>query len=755
MLRLTAFELRKIWGKPSFILALCMLLFVNLFLLWYVNLPGEASPPLSAYKAFGSDIAAMDDAEKADYIRSLKKQIDGVAFVQSIQSMQAMGTEMGTALARQEMDANPGLFDAYYGLYQSGNYLTYTDSLTKESALIDTLCNECTKVSGYADYLSSVQRRRDDLTGISIFGGSDTFSTRNIRKSAADYEGLENTVISWQPSKGLTAAMESGITDVLLFLGLFLFTGSLIREEKEKGLFFITRATKNGMAVSVCAKLGALFLHCLAATVLMLGGNLLFCAAAAGLGDLTVSIQSIAPYMESSLRISVLQYIGLSALTKSLTLFSFGAFLTAVSLCAGKSFVPYLSGLAVLALSWAAWAVIPGNSPLSGIKYLNPISLVETGQLYGGYLNLNLGGYPISRLTLSWLMIGIQTAGMTAACLLCFPRRKSLEVKNARIPLPVRFRPHGNLLRHEAYKLLIMNRGLLVLAFFAALLGCHGLSREYRPSAQELYYQRLMLRLEGSLDGQKEDLLLSEQARFAEAFRQMEEIDALAAAGALDAASADAMKLEWESALSLYPAFQRAWQQYVRIQERGGGFVYDTGFLYLFGTMDDSFLINLLLISVCMVLAFHNAISMEYSKNAWLLLGTSKGGWRTVLAKKVLICLLCAAGITVLPWAFRGIRISETFPMRGLLNSIQDIPAFADFGLNIPTACFIFLVVLTQVLSVITVTLIVLALSLWRKNDMQALFFGFFLLVVPLVLKMMGFDFAGWISVYPLYACTG
>ena len=48
MLRLIPFELSKIWRKRSFLLSICVLLSVHLFLLWYTTLPKENRAPLSA-----------------------------------------------------------------------------------------------------------------------------------------------------------------------------------------------------------------------------------------------------------------------------------------------------------------------------------------------------------------------------------------------------------------------------------------------------------------------------------------------------------------------------------------------------------------------------------------------------------------------------------------------------------------------------------------------------------------------------------
>lgn len=757
MMRLTMYELSKIWRKKSFFLSTCILLAVNLFLLWYINLPDAVTPPLSAYKAFGEDISSMSEEEKADYITGLKDKIDGILFVQRIQSLQAMGNEMGTVIAQRETDANPGVFEEYYELYQSGEYLLYTDDLVQESILIDILYEEFHKVFGYEDYLDSIQKIKNNLSGISIFQNesSDSFSNRNIEKSAADYDKMDGVQIRWQPSKGITLASESAITDILLFLGLMLFIGGLITEEKEKRLFYITRATKHGMSAYLFGKLSALLIHAFAITIVMIGSNLAFAAITTGVGDLTSSIQSLAPYMESSLSISVLEYLFMSVLTKTAVLFGFGAILTAVAIASTKGFMSYFAGMLLLSLSGLFYIVIPAYSALCPLKYLNFIGAMESEQLYGAYLNLNINEYPVSRPALTWTVLIFMIIGTIVLCLTLFLHGNHLELKKARLVRLIRFRPHGNLLRHEAYKLLITNCAALVLLCFAVLIGYYGISQEYHPSVKEEYYQKMMLQLEGEFTKQKEQLILSERDRFEEATRQIEQIDTMVHNGEIDDLTADAMKEKWEAVLSFYPSFERIETQYTRVKQGGGEFVYDTGYLYLFGKQDNSFLICALLLSACMVLSFHNSISMEHSKKSWFLLGTTACGRRKIIVRKLWVCLMCAALLSVVPWIFRSICISEVFPMSGLLNPIQSIPAFEHISITMPILCFTILAVLSQMVSVMIAALIVFAISGWRKNDMQSLFFGLLILVIPMVLKLMGFDFAGWFSIYPLYGLTG
>lgn len=756
MIRLIPFELGKIWRKGSFLLSICILMVINVFLLWYTNLSDEYAPALSSYKLFQKEIKGMTEEEKADYITELKETIDGVSFVQEVLSMQGLSEEMGTALAEQSMESNPGVFEAYYEQYESGEYLKFTDSFWQEKSFIDEMYGEWQKVAGYQEYLQDIQEKKNTLSGISIFNQreEETFASRNIEKSAEDYGNLSDKGIHWMPSKAIRVSMESVWTDLLLLLSVFLFTGSLIMEEKEKKLFYVTRSTRYGVFHSILAKLMSLFFHCMLVSALFYGINLVFAGLTCGWGTVTASIQSVASNMESSISVSIAAYILLSVVTKGLVLFGTGTIFTALCILANHIFVPFLTGFALWGIGWALYTVIPAGSALAAAKYLNIAGILKTEQLYGGYLNLNLFGYPVSRLTLSWCVILLLAAVGILSSILLFSRGKSLELKKVRISVRSYFRPHANLFRHECYKIMITNRALLILLVFGVLLGYREGSRQYQPSVKEQYYQDIMLKLEGELTDEKERLVLAEKAKYEEAFAKLEEIEEMKGAGTISENAADGMKAEWYAVTAFYPAFQRVQQQYQRICERGGSFIYDTGYLYLFGTMDNGFLINLLLLSICTVLSFGNVISMEYQKGAWNLLGATRLGRRKICFRKIGVSVLFASILAVIPFVCRVFSVSKVYPLHGLTASVQDIPYCDGFALPVSVGGFLVLLVASQILAVMGITLVVLGISWWRKNHVQAIFFGVLLLVIPLVLKLLGFEFARWISVYPLYGWT-
>lgn len=757
MLRLIPFELNKLWRKRSFLLSVCVLLFIHLFLLWYTTLPNEETPPLSAYKTLCAELSGKSETEKDKYISELKEKIDGVCFVRDILAMQSFGSEIGTILANQELEKHPGVFEKYYDLYQSGDYLKFTGSPEQEQSFIEEIYAEQQKVSNYGEYLRSIQENKDTLGSISIFGkqSGDTYSSRNLQKSAADYAGLTDRNVRFTPSKSIASAMQSIWIDLLLVLSMMLFVGGLITEEKEKKLFFITRSTKHGVLHSIEAKLSALFVHCVLLTALFYTVSIVFFGVSAGWVAPGVSLQSIAVYTESSLSVSIFGYILLSVLTKAFVLFGIGALLTVFCISSSIAALPFLAGAGIIGGSALLYYLIPASSVFSVFKYLSPVGLMKTENIYGGYLNFNLFGYPVSRLSLAiGLMLLICIVGV-AGSLFVFCRMQSFEVRKQRLPFSVPFRPHTNNLRHENYKMLITNRALLILLLFAVLLAYRSLDRSYSPSVSEQYYQSLMTELEGEMTNEKESLVLSEKTRYEEAFQKIEQINKMVSAGELSTDTANTLKSQANMTLAFYPAFQRVEAQYEHIKADGGSFVYDTGYLYLFGILEDAFSVDFLILSIGIIIALSGAIPMEYQTGSLFLIGATKAGKQKMMLYKALIGSLSASTLALVPILYRIYRISSVYPMHSLGTAIQNIPHFSGLSVSMPVICFVLLFVIVQILSMVLVALITMAISIWRKNYAQTVFFALLVLAIPMLLKLLGFEIAKWFSLYPLYGWTG
>lgn len=282
-------------------------------------------------------------------------------------------------------------------------------------------------------------------------------------------------------------------------------------EEKEKRLFYVTRATKYGMFQNIAARIIALWLSCVFFSAILYGSSCAFYFFTSGLGDLSYDIQSVSSYMQSSYSLSIGRYMLLSVFSKAMAIFCFGLFLQFIAIVCRKKIMPFLVGITVLAASALMYKLMPGVGVLNCFKYSNIIGFLHTENLYGDYLNFDIGGYPVSRTGFSILLLAFLTVICCIALFVSFYYGRNLYFKQSKVRTKIWFKPHVSIFRHECYKIFIANHALYILAVCIFAAGYHNCSHNYFSSAQEQYYKDLMLHLEGELNDEKETLLLSEK----------------------------------------------------------------------------------------------------------------------------------------------------------------------------------------------------------------------------------------------------
>lgn len=754
-MRLTGFELSKIWRKKSFQLLMVLLVSVNLFFLWYLHLPGE-TPPLSSYRALQQELSGKTEAEKKVFLTRLHEEMEIYALVNEILLYQSRDDQFAQVMEQQLKSEHPDLLKEYGEAFQSGDYLRYTDSFEQEQALTDEAYAEMEKVSGYGDFLISVAERRETMASVSVFNrGKNKFSSRNAEKELADYGAMEQARPSVMLSKSVRAAVELPVTDLLLFLSVFAFAGGLIWEERSRKLFLVIRPSARGRTAAIGAKLAALAVHCIGATAVICGSSLVWCFAAAGMPELGAPLQSLAPYMESALHLSIGGFLLLGMALKAAVVFVFGELLLITAMGCRQNFMSVMAGTAFLAASAALYGLIPANSSANWLKYLNFIGAMRVEAVLGGYLNFDLLDYPVSRL------LTVCAAVLTAALLcgavsvLLFLQGNRLSTEQSKVwrfSFRRRFRPHSSLILHEGWKILVLHRAAAVLLVFTLLAGYQHLSQGYTLTPAEHYYQNLMVELEGPLTEEKEALIEAEQARYDAAFAEIERIEGLQADGKISEMTASSMTEPYYRETIFYPSFQRILAQYDWVKgEKDRVFVYDTGYLMLLGMGNDDGLLDYLLLTACLILAFSSVFAMEYQNETWKLLSATALGAKRICRAKVRVSIAACTFVTLAVFGFRLVQITRSCPLHQLWAAAENLSVYGDLGIRIPLILLLLAAALVQILVVWMLVLAVLYLSDRVKGQLPAMCLAALALAVPPVLCAMGLAFARWWGLLPLY----
>ena len=93
------------------------------------------------------------------------------------------------------------------------------------------------------------------------------------------------------------------------------------------------------------ARIAAVLIHGGVVCLLLYGSNLIYAGSTVGIGNLSASLQSLAPYMESSFPISIGAFLALGFITKTGVVFLLGLLLTACAVYSSHSFLPQLVGI--------------------------------------------------------------------------------------------------------------------------------------------------------------------------------------------------------------------------------------------------------------------------------------------------------------------------------------------------------------------------------------------------------------------------
>lgn len=682
-------ELEKIWKKRSFLCLCLILIIVQVFLLWYNGVQKNTGIPLSGYKKLSHTLAGMTEEEKQTFLAEEKKLLDGMQFVEKSIMYQEQNTELGEAYQEMVLSKNMDYYNQYYSTYQAGGYLKFCDNLEQEAKLIEQAKEACHKTAQYKEYIQNLGKDTETLGQISLFDGNknDGFSKKNMKKSAEDHAGLEEIETCYDPSVGVERLIQFSETDLLAILFILYFAIGLVWEEKQRGLFAVTRATERGRFWHILQKTAALFIQSVVTTVILWGIRLLWFGVTTGYGDIGRSIQSSLLFMESSFRWSMWVLCVVVLLTKALAVFAAGELMLLCSMAANHAWVPWLFGVGIFILQFVLYKATPLHSVMVPLKYMNVAALMDSGGLFGGYFNLPLFGSAVSRVTLclTWNILAavVLTAGGIVYFLHGFTGRIQAGKRAGR-----RKRFGGNsLFWQEAAKIFGMNKAAYVILAFLIFMGAMQITTHYAMPLSEKYYKELMLSLQGAMTPKKEALIQKEQEKYDNAFAEIERIERLEAEGSIDESAAALVKQKQKAVVMLYPAFERVLAQYERVKKDGTQFLYDTGYAQLFWLSDDaaSGMIKEFFITVLfLIAAFGGVLTMETERSAWMLIGTTETGMAQIKKTKGKICLSATAGMTVFTWGMRFYSINASYPMEKLTDKMGEIAGYTEKATGIP-----------------------------------------------------------------------
>jgi len=754
MRRLIKFEIHKVLGKRLFWSLFFIAFLLNIFMLWWVNKGDVYSPNFSDYKSFYTTLRPLDNAGKLTYLNKENGILNAISLKQSLDLNRAQDSD--SPFTKSDEQQYAAIYQQYKDIMDQKQDYQQTD---KESYLVSDAMSGLKTVIGYQDFLNGIRKNASLLQSSSIFGrqNQDSFSSRNIQKTVADYASMDSVQPLYDIDKGVNLLVNFPATDLFILLIILAVCLSLITDEKDKGLFALVKATRGGTGRTIAAKLTSLFILVFSVTALVFASTAVFAQASYGLGELSRPLQSLPDMMSSTLKLNVGQYLLLLFAAKAVGLYIVGLLILLFAIIAKHPIIVVADVVLAVALSVCLFLFIPMSSGFNWLRVLNAVNLVLPNNILSSYYNLDLFGRPVNTTPVYLVFAAFFLVLLIVVNSVTFMRKK--ELSTGRSPVKALLshikimhpRVHSHFAFYEIKKIAGVNLAALILVLFALFQWYSTKDARVTMTSEDYYYRHYMVLLAGKLTPAKESYLQKEKVKLEDAHAEIQKIEDKYKAGDITWDDRNNQENSYNSILSEEGTFNRIYDRYGYIKAHPGTqFVYDLGYDRLFGITDpDSGLSSGIRLLIGLILCLCGVFSMEYRTGMYKVLGTTGKGAKSTVLCKLVISMIIAALLFVCAYLPDMILIGKSYGFQGLSVSLTSLPSFEHFR-AFSILGYIILLFTSRLFVCFGVVFMILALSLIIKSNVYTALVAFCAFAGPPLLHVIGINLFDHASLIPL-----
>lgn len=341
---------------------------------------------------------------------------------------------------------------------------------------VNNLLTQTVYLDGYDDYLNTISANKEKMLSFSIFNDPDSFSGRNIVKTADEFEALEGVSLTLGADGAISSFMDFSITDYLLLAVLMLICISFL-DERKKGLWSVIHAAPNGRQRLALQRTGILLCISVIGVMLLYGSNLLLgFSIYGGLDDLGRAAQSVEFLGKMPVVCSVGQFLLMYLFFKVGATFLVSLLLWLIFSAINNVKYTIMAAAGVLVIEYSLYSFLPVQSGFNLLKYFNIFTYISLSDLYTNYLNIDLFGYPLGIRAVSQYACLPLILLLAAVCIIihCYKRPAAGKDLFGRIVYGINriadwFLRRFHLLGMELHKTLSIQKGILIVLLFLYL----------------------------------------------------------------------------------------------------------------------------------------------------------------------------------------------------------------------------------------------------------------------------------------------
>lgn len=714
-MRILQQELYKTFWRRSIFVVLVFLLFLNLCL---INVPSSASGihPISSKKAF-QIVLRKNENERLDFVQSHLDQLY----------------------------QNPGDTPLLAGRH-----------FLEELQLFRRIEKQLQQIEQYPEYLSGIID--NNKSGISIFVDISDYSKKEKEATRLSFLPLQGIRPQFVNSDFLLQATETASVDALNLVFIAYVAISLIFYEKKQGLFALFSTMRNGRGALIRSKILTMMIVVLISTFLFWGSAFLSCWMIHQPFDLSAPLQSVLGYDRSVLNVSIGQYLLLFLAAKILICFVIALLMLFLALVSKQTTSLYTSICLLFVFSYALRRMIPGDSALNILHYVNLLPFIAVYPVLKVHFHLNILGTPIAIKTVFFAAVLLSIVLLIIASSILFRKGKFQVPADPARPFQFRnSKVHSHLLLHEAYKLFIVQRGIWIILLLGAVQIL--LATTIKPPVQEeFYYQNYMKQLSGEWDKEKEKFLHQEAERFADLERLTLEAEERYGNHEISEQELLAIRQYVSGNRVSYSAFLRLQDRVNAMKQMPAAdqvLVYETGYEILTGKSPagtGNELIQTALFLACLIILLTTYMAEEYETGMVKMINTMYNGNICSLRIKLALGFLAMLMMYMVSYIPALVMIHRYYPLKHLHTSLSLFPSITDSLSNLPVGGYLAMVYFIRLIAASATLLLCYWFAGRIKKSHVAISILIALAVFPLLLRLLGIEWIDYLSLNSFYS---
>ena len=579
----------------------------------------------------------------------------------------------------------------------------------------------------YPGYLAQIQTQAETQSQTTIFGDPNSFSYRNLQKTAGEFRTIQDVTVEMGNNRGMESWIAFDLADYLYVVVLIVFVLAFL-EERKKGLWSTIRSCQKGRMHLGWVRVRILLVVCVIYTLLLYGVNLVLALELeGGWEDLGRSLQSLMSFKTCPIPISIGGWIVQYLLVKAASGFLIGILLWCVLGWISNIQFSVTVLAAILIVEYVLFATLPVQSILNPLKYFNLFSYIQTSKLYTQYLNIDLFGYPFGIRTLALWALPFLVALFLFGALWVQRNRypagnrdwlsKFAHLTNRVLDLGRRRLSIGGM---ETYKTLLLEWSILLLVVLYVFAGdLQYYTYQSDSGNYDMWYEAYLRDAEGPAD------------------------DYMANARAL----ADPNDGQLQSALDQLEA------RVQELRQRAGEGGYEPWLLQqepyrnLYGDWPQEVqrrnaTLAMIVVALCSV----GLVAYERQAGVVYMLRSVKRGRRGIFRRKTLLAVLLAAAVSAILYGHEILSFLEEYQPSVLAAPVQNLDFLQDFPLKISIGGYMALTYGLRTCMLILTAFVAMFIGS-RANRMESAYMMVLgILGVPALLLILGLDVFGWVS---------